>query len=166
MPTFLLRVMLMARGFSNRLEGMVDSVIKHLGCELIGVEMLAQGRDTILRIYIENVDHVTAITVDDCERVSRQLSALFDVEEPLSGHYSLEVSSPGLDRLLTRVEHFSRFVGERARVRMALPVDGRRQFVGRIDAVVGERIRLELDDGEMAMLPFDDIDKARLVPAI
>ena len=145
---------------------MVESVIDRLGYELVAIETLAQGRDTVLRIYIDTLDPATAIVIEDCERVSRQISALFDVEEPVSGRYSLEVSSPGLDRLLTKPEHFARFVGERVRLRLGRSIGGRRQFVGTIAAVEDGRLQLDLDEGGPVEIGLEGIEKARLVPSI
>lgn len=154
----------MARGLGRRLDDMVEAVVAHLGYELVAIERLTQGRDTVLRIYIDNLDEETGITVDDCERVSRQLGALFDVEEPVTGRYSLEVSSPGLDRLLTKAAHYTRFLGQRARIQLLRPHDGRRQFVGRILAVADGRVSLEADDGQRFDIALEDVDRARLVP--
>ncbi len=145
---------------------MVDAVVTRLGYELVAIETLGQGRDTVLRVYIDTLDPATAVAIEDCERASRQLSALFDVEEPIAGHYSLEVSSPGLDRLLTKPGHYARFIGEQARLRLVRPVDGRRQFIGRITAVEAGRVRLDLEEGGQVEIDLDDIDKARLVPSI
>ncbi len=145
---------------------MVESVIAHLGYELVAIETLAQGRDTVLRLYIDSLDPDVGIVIEDCERVSRQISALFDVEEPIAGHYTLEVSSPGLDRLLTKAEHFTRFIGERARLKLARPIDGRRQFIGTIVAVEAGRVRLDLDEGGEIEIALEGIEKARLVPSI
>ncbi len=156
----------MSRGLGRRLDGMVESVVGRLGYELVAIEKVLQGRDTVLRIYIDTLEPATAIAVEDCERVSRQLSALFDVEEPVTGHYSLEVSSPGLDRLLTKAEHFVRFAGERARLKLARPVDGRRQFVGTIGATEGDVVHLDLEDGGRLEVGVDEIEQARLVPSI
>ena len=145
---------------------MVESVIAHLGYELVAIETLAQGRDTVLRLYIDSLDPDAGIVIEDCERVSRQVSALFDVEEPIAGHYTLEVSSPGLDRLLTKEEHFTRFIGERARLKLVRPVDGRRQFIGTIVAVETGRLQLDLEEGGQIEIALEGIEKARLVPSI
>jgi ribosome maturation factor RimP len=101
--------------------------------------------------------------VDDCADVSSQVSGILDVEDPISGHYTLEVSSPGLDRPLVKREHFERFTGERIRLRVARPMDNRRNFAGRLVAVKGDSIVIDVD-GETFELALDNIERARLVP--
>ena len=103
------------------------------------------------------------VSVDDCEAVSREVSAQLDVEDPISGNYTLEVSSPGLDRPLFTPAHFERFVGESAKIGLKLPQDGRRRLQGRIAGVEGEVIRLDVD-GQEFEVAFGNVDKARLVP--
>jgi ribosome maturation factor RimP len=113
-----------------------------------------------LRVYI---DSPRGVNVDDCARVSRQLSALLDVEDPLPGQYTLEVSSPGLDRPLVKPEDFRRFVGETVKVKMQQPVLGRRNFSGRLVEVAADHVVVEVDK-EIFNLAFDDMERARLVP--
>ncbi len=133
-----------------------------MGYELVALELQPGGNAQVLRAYI---DRPEGITIDDCERVSRQLSALLDVEEPLRGDYTLEVSSPGADRLLTRREHFVRYVGDKVRIRLRMARDGRRHLTGTIAAVMEEGIELKLEDVETAeTVLFESIDRARLVP--
>jgi ribosome maturation factor RimP len=103
------------------------------------------------------------VNVDDCAKVSRQLSALLDVEDPLPGQYTLEVSSPGLDRPLVKPEDFRRFVGETVKVKMQQPVLGRRNFSGRLVEVAADHVVVEVDK-EIFNLAFDDMERARLVP--
>lgn len=132
-----------------------------MGYELVGVEYAQMGpRSAVLRVYI---DHVEGITLDDCAAVSHQLSGVLDVEDPLPGHYDLEVSSPGLDRPLFDIEQFQRFVGARVRVRLAVKIGGRRNFEGVLRGADADGVRLEID-GEAHILPLDRIDSARLVP--
>ncbi len=146
---------------SKALIELLEPVVTGLGYELVGVEWAADTRgQRILRVYI---DVEGGVTVDDCERVSQQLSALLDVEDPIPGHYLLEVSSPGVDRPLFTLEHYRRFRGEEARVLLSQPVDGQRRFRGRIEGVEGDRVRLRTRQG-LVSLPLEDIDKARLVP--
>jgi len=134
-----------------------------MGYELFGVELLSRGGSlggAILRVYI---DAEAGITLDDCAAVSHQLSGVLDVEDPIQGHYDLEVSSPGLDRPLFTVEHFERFPGQRAKVRLATKLEGRRHFEGRLAGVRGDRLCLEVD-GVILELPLALIESARLVP--
>ena len=114
----------------------------------------------MVRIYIESAD---GISVDDCERVSRQLGAVLDVEEPIRGHYTLEVSSPGLDRPLFRPAQYRQFVGATVNVRLLRAIDGRRRLLGLLRAAEDERIELEVD-GVPWHIEYRDIDRARLVP--
>lgn len=141
-------------------EQLIEPVIAALGYEFVGVEYSPQGRQSLLRIYIDNPD---GITVDDCERVSRQVSAVLDVEDPIQGQYRLEVSSPGLDRPLFTLEQFSRFVGKTVKLRLVAPKEGRRNFSGTLKQVDNESVMIE-QDGEDLALPFGQIDKAHLVP--
>ncbi|HEX7341561.1 MAG TPA: ribosome maturation factor RimP [Rhodanobacteraceae bacterium] len=137
-------------------------VLVDLGLDCAGIEwMPAQGQGT-LRVYIENPER--EVGIDDCEAASRELSALLDVEDPISGHYTLEVSSPGLDRPLFAVEQFERFAGQEVKVVLGAPVDGRRRFRGRIDHVDGATIHLVLDDGQAFSIEHAAVESARIVP--
>jgi len=151
----------MARGGDAGLIELMEPVIEHMGYELIGIEHVSAGRSQTLRVYI---DSLAGITIDDCERVSRQLGALFDVEDPLRGQYTLEISSPGVDRLLTKPEHFTRFVGEKAKLRLHVPFEGQRNVSGYICGVEDGELSMELIDGTSVKIPLDGIEKARLVP--
>jgi ribosome maturation factor RimP len=145
----------------QRVMRLLEPTVSALGYELLGVEYLAQGKHSRLRIYI---DAATGIGLEDCETVSHQVSGVLDVEDPIRGQYSLEVSSPGLDRPLFRPEHFARFVGEKVKLRLYHPRDGQRNFHGRIAAVDNEEIYISMDDGNQLALRCDDIEKANLVP--
>jgi ribosome maturation factor RimP len=139
----------------------VRGVVEPMGYEFVGLEYLSRPKSGhLLRVYI---DIERGVLLDDCEAVSRQLSAVLDVEDPISGEYALEVSSPGLDRPLFELAHFCRFEGQTAKVTLMRPIDGRRRFKGIIEAVAGEEIKM-LVDGEVVVLPFSDIEGARLVP--
>lgn len=144
---------------SEKIVAIIEPAVTALGFELVGVEHAAQGRHTLLRIYI---DHEDGITVDNCGDVSHQVSAVLDVEDPIRGVYTLEVSSPGLERPLFRLEHYQRFIGNMAEIRMHAPQDGRRKFKGRIQGVEDDVVIVELD-GEEYRLPLDNIDKAHLI---
>jgi len=143
----------------ERLIKLLEPPLQAMGYELVDVEARA-GTNGLLRIYI---DHDAGIKVDDCERVSRQIGTFLDVEEPLPGSYTLEVSSPGLDRPLRTVAHFERFAGHEAKLRLVSPVEGRRNFKGRLCGVEATTIVIEVD-GRKWRLPLADVDTASLVP--
>lgn len=137
------------------------SVVEPMDYELVGVEYFQRGaHGAVLRVYI---DREQGITLDDCTAVSHQLSGVLDVEDPVSGHYDLEVSSPGLDRPLFTTGHFEQFHGRRARLRLVSKLDGRRNFEGILGAVSGDSLILEMPDATCE-IPLDLIESARLVP--
>ncbi len=144
----------------SRLRDMLEPTVTGMGYELVMVELARGGR--LLRLYI---DAPEGIGLSDCEAVSHQVSGLLDVEDPIHSRYSLEVSSPGLDRPLVKPEHFVRFAGQRVRVRMQVPRNGRRNFTGTLGAVQDGVLTLEVD-GEQYRLPLEDIAAARLVPEL
>lgn len=150
----------MVRQADERLQRLLLPVVNMLGYELVGIEYFPSGHHYILRVYI---DKASGITLDDCERVSHQVSALLDVEDPIQGRYTLEVSSPGLDRPLFTAEHFDRFSGRKVKLRLTVPVNGRRNFKGLLQGLADGKVLLEVD-GERVELPFEDIERARLVP--
>jgi len=131
-----------------------------LGFELVTLELTGKGHGTVLRVYIDGPD---GVTVDDCADVSHQLSGILDLEDPIPGHYTLEVSSPGLDRPLAKREHFVRVVGETVNVRLRRPLNGRRRFVGTLRAVEADAVVVEVD-GQDHRLALDEIERAKLVP--
>jgi ribosome maturation factor RimP len=138
---------------------LIDATIQALGLELWGVELLQQGKYSLLRIYIEREE---GVTIDDCEKVSRQLSALLDVEDPIAGEYTLEVSSPGMDRPLFSFEQYAQYVGSEVDLKLRRPVDGRRKFKGQIIKVSGDTIVLSVDGTEFD-LDYAEIEKANIV---
>ena len=144
----------------EELQRLLEPTIENMGYELIDLELNLGGKSGIVRIFI---DHPDGIGLDDCEKVSRVISALLDVEDPLPGHYNLEVSSPGLDRKLTKTEHFQRFIGETVKVHMRFPLEGRKRFRGTLVASDDGNIVVEVD-GVSHTLPRAAIDSARLVP--
>jgi ribosome maturation factor RimP len=146
----------------QRVHGLLEPVVSRMGCELVGVETATQGRRQILRVYI---DKSGGVTLEDCRRVSGQVSALLDVEDPISGAYDLEVSSPGIDRPLFTREQLARFVGHRARIRTESAVAGRRNFTGVIEGVSDDEVVI-LQDGERVVLALAGIDRAHLVSDI
>ena len=146
----------------NDIAALLAPVVAMEGCEIWGVEYRAQGKHSKLAVYIDNEE---GISVDHCERVSRRVSDVLDVEEVLSSAYTLEVSSPGLDRALTKPAHFQRFTGEDVRIKLRTPVDGRRNFRGALRAADDESIEVEVD-GQSHKLDIAAIASARLVPAV
>ena len=145
---------------SDELQKVLEPAIERLGYELTDLEVRLGGQGGLLRLTIDKPD---GIDLDDCEKVSHAVSALLDVEDPVPGNYNLEVSSPGLDRKLTKVEHFQRFEGETLKVTMRFPIEGRRRFRGKLVSSNEENIVVEVD-GESHSLPLTMIDTARLVP--
>ncbi|TJY62173.1 ribosome maturation factor RimP [Sinimarinibacterium sp. CAU 1509] len=144
----------------DRLQGMLEPLVESLGYELLLLEFSPSSKSGLLRLFI---DAPAGISLEDCERVSREVSGLLDVEDPISTAYRLEVSSPGFDRPLAKPAHFERFINEQARVQLVAPLNGRRRFVGWIREVGGDAVTLETADG-MVEIPFVEIDRARLVP--
>ncbi len=132
-----------------------------MGYEIVRVQ-LSGGRRPVLQIMAERVDGV-AITVDDCTDISRTVSALLDVEDPISGAYHLEVSSPGIDRPLTRLRDFERFAGFEARIETKALIEGRRRFKGVLKGVAGELVRVEIEGGTLVELPFGGVLRAKLI---
>jgi ribosome maturation factor RimP len=144
----------------NSLVQLVRGVVEPMGYECVGVEHDTGSGSAVLRVYIDRGD---GIGLEDCEAVSHQLSGALDVEDPIAGHYDLEVSSPGLDRPLFELAHYDRFAGERVNIRLFDKLDGRRRFSGRIAGIDGDNVVLDQEDGRIA-LAFADIESARLVP--
>ncbi len=144
---------------SESLRQLIEPVIESLGYELWHLEMIGGSSNGLLRIYI---DHENGIALDDCERVSREVSAVLDVEDPLQSRYRLEISSPGLDRPLATEAHFQRFVGEKVRVTLFAPIEGSRKYKGLLTNSDQGEIRLNCD-GVVINVPLSSIAKARLV---
>ena len=152
----------------SEIAELLGPTIASLGLELLGIEYLPAPGGATLRLYIdvpagEGGADLRTVTIDDCEAVSREVSAQLDVADPISGTYTLEVSSPGLDRPLFTPVQFARFLGEQAKVALKLPQDGRRRLQGTILRVEGGNVAFELDGAEF-VVAADNIDKARLVP--
>ena len=147
---------------NDALWKLVEPVVTGLGYEVAEIEYLSQDGINILRIYI---DQESGITADDCGKVSLQLSAVFDVEEPVSARYNLEVSSPGLDRPLRKTSDFERFAGNKVKVKMTMPIglENRRNFTGILVGVEADQAKIEVD-GEEYLLPIAAIEKARIIP--
>ncbi len=138
------------------------TLINSMGYELVGCEIQSSSRQTLFRIYIDKEG--TGVTANDCSLVSRQVSAMFDVEEPLSGRYLLEVSSPGIDRPLFELDHYRRFVGKQIRIRLYTAINGQRQYRGELERVEGEDLYILVTGSEQALkVPFSTIDKGNLI---
>lgn len=151
---------LTSEGRAETIEHLVKSPLHAEGFDIVRV-ILSGDRRPKLQIMVERLDG-RAVNVDDCAQASRLVSAVLDVEDPLAGPYVLEVSSPGIDRPLTRLGDFERFAGFEARVELRVPLAGRRRFRGRLRGVDQDRIRLETESEEIE-LSFDDIQKAKLM---
>ena len=149
-------------GREQKIESLLAPTIEAMGFELWGLEYLSQGRHTLLRLYI---DGENGITVDDCAEVSRQVSGIMDVEDPISGEYTLEVSSPGVDRLLFKPDHYLAYVGEWIEMRLRTPYEGRRKFKGTLKGLEGEDVVIQIDDEEF-LLPIDSVEKAQVRPRL
>jgi len=144
------------------LTQLLRPTVEGMGFSLWGIELISPGRRPTVRLYIE-AD--AGVTVDDCARVSHQVSGVLDVEDPINGEYTLEVSSPGVDRLLFHADHYVPYVGELLDVRLRLPIEGRRRFKGTLGSADGESIVIVVDD-EPFSLPLRSIDRARAFPRL
>lgn len=141
---------------------MLHSTVEALGFELWGVEHMPQGRHSLLRVFI---DSPAGITVEDCAAVSEQVSGILDVEDPITGEYTLEVSSPGLDRQLFRLTQYAGYVGEVVELRLRSAFEGRRKFKGVLKGVEGGDVVIQVEDHEY-LLPYGAIEKARIQPRV
>ena len=144
----------------DKLIKLVEPLVEQLGFELADLELRTGGRDGILRIFIDKAD---GIGIEDCEEVSRRVSAILDVEDPVQSDYTLEVSSPGLDRTLTKLAHFQRFMGQDVKVKLRFPLEGRRHYRGALKVADEDKIEVEVD-GESFSLPLATIESVRLIP--
>ena len=144
----------------DELAVLLGPTVERLGYELADLEVRLGGKSGLVRLFIDKPE---GIGLEDCETVSRAVSALLDVEDPVPGNYRLEVSSPGLDRKLRKVEHFQRFIDETVKVKLRFPLEGRRRFHGKLLSADDENIVVEVD-GESHSLALATIDTARLVP--
>lgn len=145
--------------FEQKLTDLLRPAVEETGKTLLGIEYLSAGNNSVLRLF---VDHENGINVDDCAEVSRQVGALLDVEDPISSEYSLEVSSPGVDRPLFELAHFQAVMGETVNVKLSMPLNGRRKFKGPLVAIENDTLIIEVDsiDYELAI---SNIVKANLV---
>ncbi|WP_394174134.1 ribosome maturation factor RimP [Thalassotalea litorea] len=145
--------------FEQKLTEMLRPAVEMTGMELLGIEYISAGNHSVLRLYI---DHENGVNVDNCADVSRQVSAVLDVEDPISTEYNLEVSSPGVDRPLFEKAHYLDVVGETVDVKLGMPLNGRRKFKGILEAVEGDNLIVEVD-GESYELPVANVAKANLI---
>lgn len=152
---------------ATELTRLLSPTVEAMGLALLGIDYLPAPGGAVVRLYIDVPEAEAAarsVGIEDCEAVSHEVSAQLDLADPISGHYTLEVSSPGVDRPLFDAPQFARFIGQQAKVTLKLPLDGgRRRLQGRIVAVDGQAIRFDLD-GNAIDVQADNIEKARLVP--
>jgi ribosome maturation factor RimP len=142
------------------LREMIEPTVTALGYTLWGIEYQGQGKYSLLRLFI---DAPNGVTVDDCSVVSHHVSGVLDVEDPIDGEYTLEVSSPGMDRPLYTLEQYQAYVGHVIDLRLRVPFEGRRKFKGVLNAIEGDEIVIHVDDHEY-LLPISTIEKANIVP--
>lgn len=144
----------------DRLITLLEPTVRGLGYELLGIERGGSGRSRLLRLYI---DQERGVGVEDCERVSRQISDLLDVEQAVGGEYTLEVSSPGIERPLFTLDQHRRFLGHRVAVRLRRMLDGRRRLQGKLVSVSDDGFVLALDDQHISV-SFDIVERSKLTP--
>ena len=151
-------------GYMSKADELIDMLtptVEALKLELLGIEFAQSGSRALLRLYIDVEGRL--VNIEDCEAVSREVAAILDVNDPITSKYTLEVSSPGIDRPLFKPAHFARFMGEQAKVNLRLPQNTRRRVQGRIAKVEGDMLTIAEDKVEFE-IAFDNIEKARLVP--
>ena len=148
-------------GKADEIQEMLAPTVASLGLELLGVEFVPSSNSALLRLYIDVEGR--HVGIEDCEAVSREISALLDLNDPIASEYTLEVSSPGLDRPIFSIAQFARFIGEQVKVNLRLPQDGRRRLHGRVVNAEGDKVVIAEEKGEFT-IARDNIEKARLVP--
>ena len=144
----------------QKLTELLQGSVEDLGCELWGIECQRSGRYLTVRLFIDKED---GVTVEDCADVSRQVSAVLDVEDPIADKYNLEVSSPGLDRPLFTIEQYQRFIGQEISLHLRIPVADRRKWQGVLERIEGDMLILNVD-GQAQVLVFGNIQKANVIP--
>jgi len=156
-----------ATSLRDRLIELLEPVVRDLDLALWELEFLSRSNGALLRLYIDVADSAdeTGITVDDCARVSYAVSDVLETADPIPGHYTLEVSSPGLDRVLRTSAHFARFIGEPVRVELSTAINGRKRFSGRLLTATADEIAVEVD-GKPMRLSLATVHKARLAPEL
>ncbi|MGV6988732.1 ribosome maturation factor RimP [Testudinibacter sp. P80/BLE/0925] len=143
----------------QKIQELVLDSVEALNCELVGIECQRSGRFLTVRVYI---DKDGGVSVDDCADVSREVSAIMDVEDLIADKYNLEVSSPGLDRPLFTLEHYQRFIGRQVAVHLRVPVLDRRKWSGKLESVAGDMITLTVD-GNPQVFAFGNIQKGNII---
>ena len=149
-------------GKETQLTELLAPTVESLGFELWGLELVSPQRKSTLRLYIEREE---GVNVDDCAKVSRHVSSVLDVEDPIQGEYTLEVSSPGIDRLLFKPEQYALYIGEPIEVKLRMPYEGRRKFRGWLMGLEGDDVVVRVDDHEY-LLPLRSVDRARVEPRV
>ncbi len=147
---------------SDQLSELIQPVVAAMGCELWGIEQLSMGRYSTVKIYI---DSKNGVDIEDCAKVSRQVSSLLDVEDPMNGEYTREVSSRGLSRRLVKLDRYSAFIDSGVRIRRKRPYEGQRKYSGQLRGVEGDEIILGHQDEEI-LFPFEEIERANVVPSV
>lgn len=151
---------------TEQLETLLEPIVNSMNYEFIGLEHISQGRHSILRIYI---DSETGVNVDDCAKVSRQLGSVLDVEDPISEEYSLEISSPGMNRPLFKLTHYEQFIGEEVKFKTFRPQHGehigtgQRKFRGFITSIEENNILFTIEENQLITIPFSEIEKGNIV---
>lgn len=151
---------MMTTPLRERLIALIEPLLGQLGCELVDLEYAPGRTHALVRVFI---DRPEGVGLEDCEQVSQEVSALLDVEDPVPTAYSLEVSSPGLDRVLRTPAHFARFIGQRVKIELLEPREGRRRYTGTLVTTDDAGVQLEVD-GKVVRLAYVEIGRARLVP--
>lgn len=144
----------------QEIEALLEAAVRSQGCEIWGVELSQAGRHSRLRLYIDKPE---GISIDDCEKVSRQVSDVLDVSEMMNAQYTLEVSSPGMDRTLFKPAQYAQAIGEQVEVRLNFPFDGKKRVVGLLAAFENDEVVVQVDDDEY-VLPVENVQRARIVP--
>ncbi|MFL0810353.1 MAG: ribosome maturation factor RimP [Agarilytica sp.] len=148
-------------GMQSQLESIVEPAVDALGCELWGLELFIQGKKSRLRVYIDKKPD--GVLIEDCEAVSRQISSVLDVEDPIRTEYTLEVSSPGMDCRLFKLSQYQEFVGQKLAIKLRVAFDGRKNFTGILKGLEDDEVVLEVEKEEY-LLPYELIDRANVVP--
>lgn len=149
----------MNEGVVSRVREFAESLLPAMGMELYDVQFRRENQGWVLRLTI---DRVGGVSLDDCSRVSREVSDFLDVEDLIEHQYHLEVSSPGAERMLRSLTECRRFIGEKVRVKLSQERDGQKVFIGRLQEVGDGTLIVELENGELHTVPWDEINKARL----
>ena len=148
---------------SSELESIIAPAVSAVGFEMVNCAIVSEGNRKTLRVFVDNPEG--SITIDDCMRISQQIGAVLDVAAPVLGQYYLEVSSPGLDRLLITKEHYQRFIGRQVRIKLRNGLDGRRNFSGELRSATDNSVCILSEDG-MFDLELKNIEKANLIPEL